>query len=147
MKILYLQLHTIYAKSVAFMLKHINSWPNKAEDAIFTLWESALMTHFIIISNLYICVWWTVCLYQVDTINNTYVIFLSQLLHYLYENSIFSKPHVTHLLLMWHAFNGKTVVNTILQVNRVKVIRTNFIWSFHETLCYKWQQIVVKHLQ
>ena len=125
------------------MSKHINSWPNKAEGTIFTLWVSALMTHFIIISNLYICVWWTVCLYQVDTVNNTchFSVSITTLLVWEY---IFSKSHLTHLLLMWHTFNGKTVVNTIAQVNRVKVIETNFMLSFSETLCYKWQQISVK---
>ena len=29
---------------------------------------------------------------------------------------IFSKSHLTHMLQMWHVFDGKTVVNTIVQV-------------------------------
>ena len=31
------QLHTLYAKSVAFMSKHINSLPNKTVGTIFTV--------------------------------------------------------------------------------------------------------------
>ena len=96
-----LQLHTLYAESVAFMSKHINSWPNKAEGTIFTVWVSALMTHFIIIYNLYICVWWTVCLNQVVTMNNTCHFSVSITMLPVWEH-IFSKSHVTHMLLMWH---------------------------------------------
>ena len=59
MKILLMQWHTLYAKSVVFMCKHINSLPNKVEGTIFIWWVGALMMHFVIISNLYTCVWWT----------------------------------------------------------------------------------------
>ena len=123
------QLHTLNAKSVAIMSKHINSLPNKTEGTIFTVWVSTLTTHFVIISDVYSCLWWTVFLYHFDIVKNTYVIFLSQLL-YLYEKIFFSKSHLTHLLLLWHAFNGTAVVNTIVQANQTKVIGTNCMLSF-----------------
>ena len=35
---------------------------------------------------------------NIETVNNTHVIFPSQLPHYLYENIFFSKSHLTHML-------------------------------------------------
>ena len=52
-----LQWHTLHIKSIAFMSKDINSLPHTAEGTICTLSVSALMTYFVVISNLYICVW------------------------------------------------------------------------------------------
>ena len=69
-------------------------------------------------------------LYQVDTVNNTQFIFLSQFLLCLYENIFLSKSHVTHLLALCHSFDCITVVSTLVQANRAKVIGTNLIVSF-----------------
>ena len=117
MKILYCSDIHFMQKVLHLCVKHIKSLSHKAEGTIFMLWVSALMTHFVIVANLYTSVWWTVCWYQVDIVSNTRVIFLSQLPHYLYENICFSKSHLTHMWLMWHIFNGKTVINTIVQVD------------------------------
>ena len=52
-----LQWHRLHTKSVACMSKDINLLPHTAEDTICTWSVSALMTHVVVISNLYICVW------------------------------------------------------------------------------------------
>ena len=52
-----LQWHRLYTRSVACMSKNINLLPHTAEDTICIWSVSALMTHVIVISNLYICVW------------------------------------------------------------------------------------------
>ena len=52
-----LQWHRFHTKSVAFMPKDINLPPHTGEDTICTWSWSVLITHVVVITNLYICVW------------------------------------------------------------------------------------------
>ena len=52
-----LQWHRLHTKSVAFMPKDINLLPHTGEDTICTWSLSVLITHVVVITNLYICVW------------------------------------------------------------------------------------------
>ena len=52
-----LQWHILHAKGVAFMSKDINSLPHTAEGTISTFSVSAMVAHFVVTCNLYICEW------------------------------------------------------------------------------------------
>ena len=72
----------------------------------------------------------TLCFYQVDRGNNTQFIYMSPFLLCFCQCICFQYILFTHLALLWLAFDGKMIVNTIVWPNCTKVIGTNWIVSF-----------------
>ena len=59
-------------------------------------------------------VFMTVCFYQVDTIHNTQLIFMSSFLLCFVSVYVFSTYYVTYFAVLWHAFDGKMIVGTLV---------------------------------